>query len=342
MKKITLTLASMLSMAAFGQTQRTVLLEEFTQASCGPCAQANPAFNKLIDANPTKVVSIKYQTSWPGTDPMNAQNKSEVATRVTYYNVQGVPDVSMDGKKTVYPSSVTQSTINKDYATDSPFKMELTQQINVKKDSIIIECKVTAAQAFTTKGPLYLRLALVEKTITFSKAPGSNGEKEFYSVMRKMLPSVTGSSLPVSWTNGQMEKVSIRAVIPSYIYDKNQLSVVGFLQTDNDKVVQQAIQSTSIITGIDESTASAAGLAIVYPNPMTDAATVGVQLFESNRVTLQVVNTLGQTVISNDLGKLDIGEQSFELNTAHLTPGLYFLNISMGNEVITKKISINR
>lgn len=341
MKKLTFLVASIISIAGMAQSQRTVLLEEYTQASCGPCASANPKFNALVDKNVNKVVSIKYQVSWPGTDPMNAQNKTEVATRVSYYKVNGVPAVSTDGKATTSPGSVTQTTIDKEYAVKSPFSMKITQQINKAQDSIIVECTITASQDFTTAGPFYARLALTEKAIIFTKAPGSNGEKEFYSVMRKMLPNATGNTLPLTWKSGQTEKISIRAAIPSYIYDKKQLSVVGFLQTDNDKVVQQATESTAVITGInDELPANAAGLAIVYPNPMTDAAMVGLQLFEANKVTLQVVNALGQTILSNDLGMLDGGEQSVELNTSHLKAGLYFLNITIGKQVITKKISV--
>jgi hypothetical protein len=79
------------------QSQRLVFVEEFTQASCGPCAAANPAFNTLLSANSSKAVSVKYQVSWPGTDPMNAQNPTEVASRVAYYGVSGVPDARMDG-----------------------------------------------------------------------------------------------------------------------------------------------------------------------------------------------------------------------------------------------------
>jgi hypothetical protein len=74
MKKALLSSLIMISgvTASFGQ--RLVLLEHFTQASCGPCASQNPALNALLDNNTTKVVAIKYQTSWPGTDPMNAAN----------------------------------------------------------------------------------------------------------------------------------------------------------------------------------------------------------------------------------------------------------------------------
>ncbi|HKK89246.1 MAG TPA: hypothetical protein VJ917_10370, partial [Saprospiraceae bacterium] len=55
--------------SAFGQTQRTVLLEEFTNASCPPCEAQNPDYNALIEANRDRIVSIKYQTSFPGYDP---------------------------------------------------------------------------------------------------------------------------------------------------------------------------------------------------------------------------------------------------------------------------------
>ena len=80
MKKI-FTLAFGLGIAAisFGQTQRMVLTEEFTNASCGPCAGQNPAYNELLQANSSKIVAIKYQVNFPGVDPMNAQTQSEVA-----------------------------------------------------------------------------------------------------------------------------------------------------------------------------------------------------------------------------------------------------------------------
>jgi len=342
MKKITLFLASMLSIAAFGQTQRTVLVEEFTQASCGPCAQANPTFNKTLDANVSKAVSIKYQTSWPGTDPMNAQAKDDVAKRVTYYKVSGVPDASMDGAATASPSKVTTAAITKEYGVTSPFTLKVTQELNAAKDSIDIEITVGAAKEFTTAGPFYLRVALVEKTIVFAKAPGSNGEKEFYNVMRKMYPSPLGTSLALTWKNGETKKVSLKVAVPSYIYKKEQLGIVAFLQTDNDKVVQQAAKSESVITGIEEANADeTAANVIVFPNPMTDAATVGIQLFESNTVSMQVVNMLGQVVINNSLGHMNMGEQTVALNTSSLKPGLYFLNVYVGERLITQKIAIN-
>lgn len=65
MKKSTLLLASMVAgTLAFGQAQRLVLVEAFSQASCAPCASQNPALNAALAAAGTDtVVSVKYQTS---------------------------------------------------------------------------------------------------------------------------------------------------------------------------------------------------------------------------------------------------------------------------------------
>ena len=88
MKKIItiLMLVVFASVYSYGQSQRLVLAEEFTQASCGPCAAANPTFNALLQANPTKITAIKYQTNWPGVDPMNTQTQTWVGPRVSRYN----------------------------------------------------------------------------------------------------------------------------------------------------------------------------------------------------------------------------------------------------------------
>src|SRR6188768_1748133 len=116
MKKITLLVAAFLTLITFAnaQSQRLVLFEEFTQASCPPCATTNPGLNAMLNANQSKVVSVKYQTSWPGTDPMNAQNPTEVQTRVTYYNVTGVPDGELDGGQgfSGQPASMTAAMVN--------------------------------------------------------------------------------------------------------------------------------------------------------------------------------------------------------------------------------------
>ncbi len=232
MKKITLFISALaLSCTMFGQSQRLCLAEEFTQASCPPCAAANPYFNPLMAANTTKAVTIKYQTSWPGVDPMNAQNMTDVQTRVTYYNVTGVPDGKLDGTD-FYPGTITQATIDAEYAVPSPFTINISHTFNATVDSVFITCVITASQSFTaaSASSLKAQVAMIEKDITFATEPGTNGETDFPHVMRKMYPDANGTSLPMTWTNGQTQTLTFAEAIPAYIYGKSQIAIVAFVQ----------------------------------------------------------------------------------------------------------------
>ncbi|HML86466.1 MAG TPA: hypothetical protein PKE52_15025, partial [Bacteroidales bacterium] len=61
MKRIfTILLAISIATLGYSQSQRLVLLEEFTQASCGPCASSNPTIHALLVNNPTKITGIYY------------------------------------------------------------------------------------------------------------------------------------------------------------------------------------------------------------------------------------------------------------------------------------------
>lgn len=242
-------------LAVQAQSQRLVLAEEFTQASCGPCASQNPAFNTLLSNNDTKVVSVKYQTNWPGSDPMNVQTQTWVGPRVTYYNVSGVPHALLDGVPQSggsylgAPSNWTQAKIDTRYATTSPFTVEVSHTLDASMTNATVDITITATAAVT--GNLVLQCAMVEKEVTFCAAPGSNGEKDFYSVMRKMLPSATGTALASSWTVGQTQTITLTTPVPSYIYDLKQLAFVAFIQDNSTLEVHQSGISEPLPVALD-------------------------------------------------------------------------------------------
>jgi hypothetical protein len=292
MKKSTL-LAGLIAMGsvAFGQSQRLVLLEEFTQASCGPCASQNPAFNTLLAANTAKAVSIKYQTNWPGVDPMNVQTQSEVGPRVTYYSVSGVPDVSMDGTTvgSGAPSAITQTVINNEYAITSPFTINLSHTFSPDYDSVFITCVITASQNFTSVGALKGHVVMVEETIAFTTPPGTNGETEFYNVMRKMYPNASGTTLPSSWTTGQTQTITFARPVPSYIYSKAQIGIVSFIQDDGNKSVKQAAYSVPQPISVDIGTTAVAGIPL-YQCATTFTPTVTIKNYGTNTLTSCDIN----------------------------------------------------
>ena len=248
--------------SSFGQIQRMVLSEEFTNASCGPCASQNPAYNALMDANTTKIISIKYQTDWPGVDPMNAQNPGQVDTLVTQYGVTGVPFAPLDGDTNITgasytgaPANYSQSLVDTRYNVDAHWTMNLSHVISSDLDSIYITCVVTPDSTNPSISNLKLKIALVEKEIVFFAAPGSNGETEFYNVMRKMYPSAAGQNLAGIQALGQPFTYTVAAKLPSYIYDIGQVGVIAFIQNSvhagTSKNVEQAAMSQPTPLSLD-------------------------------------------------------------------------------------------
>ncbi|MFI5218486.1 MAG: T9SS type A sorting domain-containing protein [Bacteroidia bacterium] len=239
MKKIYLSIIACLFITgAFSQTQRLILMEEFTQASCPPCAVTNPGFNALLNANADKIVSIKYQTSWPGFDPMNLHNPTQVQTRVSYYGVTGVPDAEADGNFfNDHPGVFEQSDIDARYVVPSPFEIRITHSLSNNNDSIYVNAVVKATASIS--GNLKAFLAVIERNVYFVTPPGSNGEKHFEGVMKRMLPSDQGTVLPTSFAVNDSVILNESWALAN-VYDINQLAVVGFVQNTTTKEVHQA------------------------------------------------------------------------------------------------------
>ena len=78
---------------------------------------------------------------------------------------------------------------------------------------------------------------------------------------------------------------------------------------------------------------------IVYPNPTFANANVEITLSQSEDVTLQLINVLGQTVFLSS-SKMSLGQNTFELPLEALEGGFYVLNTIIGDREITKKLNI--
>ncbi len=251
MKKIFLSGLILVAGAATGFAQKLVLLEQFTNASCPPCAAQNPALNALLNQNESKIVAIKYQVSWPGADPMNAANPSEAAARVSYYGVTGVPTCRMDGamQGNGSPSAVTQSAIDtrNSGTTGAIVKVhyEIIDNSDPVADSLLVTSSVKAVN-FIPAGYI-LHTVAIEREIKFVTAPGSNGEKEFEGVMKKMFSASSpnsggsGTTLPALNAGDSVSysfKYSLKRTNGTDVYyNIGQAAAVAFVQNNSTKEV---------------------------------------------------------------------------------------------------------
>jgi len=78
----------------------------------------------------------------------------------------------------------------------------------------------------------------------------------------------------------------------------------------------------------------------VYPNPMANEGAVLFTLAKESNVNISVVNALGQVVKTDKLEQLGVGEHKYELDATSLSNGIYFVNITVGEGTLTKKISV--
>lgn len=250
MKKFYLLIISILYVVSplLSQTQRLVLIEEATNASCGPCGAQNPAFDALLNQNRDKITAIKYHWYFPGYDPMHLHNVGENNARVAYYGINGVPTAMLDGVIPSgagfgypgAPSGFNQNLINQAYAVPSPFMVDLYHYLSASQDSIHVVMRIAAAQAVS--GNYKAQMAVIEKVINFANPPGSNGEKTFHDVMKKMLPNHLGTGIPNSWEQG--DYIILRESWKlANIYDMDELGVVGFIQENGTRSVKQAANS---------------------------------------------------------------------------------------------------
>ena len=248
MKKNLLLVASLVmlfSLKINAQNERILLFECFTNASCGPCASQNPALDALINNNADRIAAIKYHMNWPGpNDPMYLHNPGDNNARRTVYNINAVPHTVVDGTRyNDMPSGLNQNTVNQWLTAASPFEMRLSYEMDEAANTITVHVMGRATE--TVPGTVKLYVGVIEREIHYASAPGSNGERDFYSVMKKLLPSSSGTNL------GNMEAGSYFAYNFTWelanVYNNDQLDAIAWIQNPDTKVVYQAVKSSQNI-----------------------------------------------------------------------------------------------
>ena len=264
--------------------QRKVLHETFTSSTCPPCVPGNINLETILLSNEDRYTSIKYQFYFPGTgDPYTTQ---EGRNRGTSYqpSVTLVPTTFIDGTTRINPSAYTSDDFENATAVPAFISIEPRATINADH-KVNIDTKITGLTDF--KGGLVLYTAICEKTT--SKNLKTNGEREFYHVMKKMLPTNTGTPLPafnklVSQDfhldfsfkgnyrlplDGQVAN-HINHATEHCVEEFSDLEVVQFIQDQVTKVVYQSESvSVEVLTNASNPVYDVFDLN-VYPNPANE------------------------------------------------------------------------
>ena len=181
---------------------RRPMLESFTSSTCGPCAPGNVNVSSVLQGYQDNQYSIlKYQVDFPGAgDPYYT---AEVGDRRTYYSVNSVPDLVVDGNEWQDNSSSLSAQVVDNSIAKISF-IDLSSTYSVVGQTVDFQVTIDPLTDFTN---LTLYAAIFEYN-TLNNT-GSNGETEFEYVMKKWFLAHQDLTLILFKTGHKELKISL-------------------------------------------------------------------------------------------------------------------------------------
>ena len=94
-------------------------------------------------------------------------------------------------------------------------------------------------------------------------------------------------------------------------------------------------------TGINEINSNI-NLGQNIPNPFNNNSTIKFNLKNRSDVQIEITDIKGSIISKTDLGNLNTGEHTFEINSSDLNSGMYYYSLISGADRITKKMIIQK
>lgn len=215
---------------------RMMLIEFYTSSTCNPCGVNNPALIAFIKSkDPSVLAAISFHMNWPapGNDPMYLYNPTDNTTRRNYYGINSIPQGRYDGIIN-YSTGALQSVFDSRKDILSPITIIVRD--STFGDSVAVKTWIYCETMLDNPNVSVL-IGINEDSIQYSSPPGSNGETFFPWVMRKMLPSGSGS--PVILNPGQLKYIEYKYRIDP-IWNNNVVSPLVYVQDNGTKEVLNA------------------------------------------------------------------------------------------------------
>ncbi|MBX7042884.1 MAG: Omp28-related outer membrane protein [Ignavibacteria bacterium] len=333
--------------SAKGFTQaKKVLFEEFTNASCAPCAANNPALKSFIESKGDTIIAVMYHTNFPGFDPMHNANPSQVEERRTgyYSDVNAVPWLKGDGDMfpDIWPFTLTN--FNTAFDTRKSVTPLLTISVSDQRipgDSVKSTVTVNIPQSLPP-GNYKLRVMAVENVIEYANPPGTNGERIFENVFRKGFPDMSGT--PVQTAAGSYE-FTFKYKIESFWQDSS-IHTVAFVQNDAaGKEVLNCASGRNTVTSVQNVFSIAPQsfeLSQNYPNPFNPSTRITFSVPVRGEYELSVFDVIGRKVSQLVNARLEAGTYSADFSGEGLSSGVYFYKLLSKDISITKKMLLSK
>lgn len=167
--------------------------------------------------------------SWPGTDPFYTYNSADGNTRRTYYGLNWVPYMSIDGDNDEGSTTAWQNHILSNAETTAPLAITLSGVFDYQTGQGSLQ--VTLDPETGINGNYTLQVVLVQDGLYYM---GSNGYPDHENVMRDMFPSSSGTSITLAEGVQSVEQVAFQVPMEFPIDD---CRLVVFVQAADHTVL---------------------------------------------------------------------------------------------------------
>ena len=171
--------------------RRYVVEECFTSSTCPPCVAGNINVENINRTNSGKHVVIKYQQNFPspGNDPYYT---AESGARRGYYGINAIPYMTLDGGWNQNSQAFTPAILDQFHSVPVTVRIKGSYALTQGR-TVTAGASIRPFQAYAA-GQLVAHMVLTERYTVLNAR--TNGETEFFQVMKKMLPNQNGTPLP--------------------------------------------------------------------------------------------------------------------------------------------------
>ena len=326
---------------------RRFLAEEFSSSTCPPCKSWNVYNTALANYNkPGNPLVVKYQVPIPSAgDP---SHNADSDARRSYYGVNSAPTMLGNGAPIDYSAVQTWGDALTAYQSaetaggNQPAFVSLSGTASYDRSAgsnsatVTVDASVTSNLDLST-GNYALQIVVLQNNYVFNGA--TNGDFNYKHVMRKMLPTPSGTALTLAAGASANINESYTFTVGNvsggasgnFNLWNNDVEVIIFVENRDNGMIMNANQAVMSWVGLEDQDVVTAN---IYPNPANDV--LNIELSEEQELSVNIIDLSGKTVMAKDFG-LSMGEV---LNTSDLNAGMYILQVITDGKMATQRIAV--
>lgn len=327
------------------------LLESFSSMNCGSCAILNPQLRNMVLNNHDRFSMIFYHPFGYENSPIYNFNPKDNDSRRAFYEVTFSPFAAIGSMYQGSAEWITEERMELKHNRPAAFDIHATYYI---QDNVLFASVETESYANFWNSDLRLLVSLTEDHVGFDSPPGSNGEADFYHVMRSFLPDANGVFLPLQQT-GSIFSIELNLDLSHGQIDTTQIELLAFIQDMESMEIHQATrlvyeEPADDDNGDDDNgdddgdetsvyeASSETGI-YVYPNPGNGLFNIRM-LNGSVDGFIKVFDLQGRLVYRVNDYRAQTTADEYVLDLHHLDAGLYIVQIQSNSKTFSKRISI--